>query len=291
MSNQINLEVFTLNQTGINPRLMYCSVTGKAIGTLNHESWNDLLLEVRNLDDDEAADDLMIRTLMSARPSPAWSSITPEGLKAYIKSRPVELLAYLLNRLYDRGARLQLTQDQRITKYHDRITTYFHAKRFVSEGMDCDWWLSALLEVDAKLDLRKIELPANELVLTHSASHNINAAEWRTMWEAWLEKHLTRYEESVKRAAKEAKFFAQNGNRLTYAAFFTTWMERKPASKGEEKRREKAKTESFVENLLDSILAGNHTHESTYVPKQTKAKPVFNFAKYNDAVKKESRNV
>lgn len=272
-----NILTQTMMQTGINPSAIYCSVTGKIIGFLLTETEQDLLHEVRDMGIEEACDDLAIRTLMAARPSPAWASITPEGLKRYIKERPAELLSYLLNRLYDRGSRLKLTQDERVTKYRDRITVYEAANRYVESGMDLDWWLSALLEIDAKLDLRRIEYPANELVLTHPASAGIPADQFRAMWEAWLEKHLTRYEKDKSRAAKEAKFFGQNGNRLTYAAFFTTWMERKPVSQREEKRRAKAKTESFVESLLDDILAGNVTHESTYQPKKTVAKPVFKF--------------
>ena len=96
---------------GVDPLRMYCLHTGKPMGTLDIDELAEAIYE--ESDDDElesVVDGLVVRTVISMRPSPALNKPDLATIREMSVRRPVDALAYLLNRLY--GSRDLITKRQ-----------------------------------------------------------------------------------------------------------------------------------------------------------------------------------
>lgn len=266
----------TIVQTGVNPSLVYCSVTGRPIGKLDDEIFDSFLSEFEGMDLEVACDELMIRTVCAARPSPLWNSITPERLVTLSETRPAETIAYLLNRLYERDDRFKISQDERVIQYLNRIKTYEQIDLLIREGHDLGWWLSILLEVEAKLNLRKVPAVGPEMTLFDERfvlPKNIES--FRELWENWFDERMKAYAIRAKQIQTEIRSRRNGGSNMTFLAFINDGLmnphqksraERIRAKEAKSKpQKSKLRTEkqNFLASLLESIINGNLEPVST----------------------------
>jgi hypothetical protein len=151
-----------LEETGVNPFRIYCQVTGKIIGTVE-PSEIDLAIQLcGDVDEEEIRDELLTRTLASARPSPAWNYIRIDTLDRLRQLEPRTTLAYLFNKLaepVDNANRLTMTLERRIALIHERIKICTIAQAIDVESELIDNLLLALIEIDARFGLQNVPIP------------------------------------------------------------------------------------------------------------------------------------
>lgn len=260
----------TIVQTGVNPSLVYCSVTGRPIGRLDDEIFDSFLSEFEGMDLEEACDELMIRTVCAARPSPLWNSVTPERLVTLSETRQAETISYLLNRLYERDDRFKITQDERVIQYLNRIKTYEQIDLLIREGHDLGWWLSILLEVEAKLNLRKVPAVGPEMTLFDDRFVlPTNIESFKDLWEKWFDERMKAYAIRAKQIQAEIRSRRNGGSNMSFLAFINDGlMNPHQRNRAEARRAKEAKAkpqkaklrtekQNFLAGLLESIMNGN----------------------------------
>lgn len=258
-------------ELNVDPTRIYCSITGRPIGRLDPSVFADVMEEIPvAADKDEIIEDLMIRTLSSMRPSPAWNYVDRSSLREYVKTRPIETLCYLLNRLYEPADRLKIDFSRRMTYHHERIKLYqlvSHVSQY-----DLGEWMYLLIEIDALYNLTTLSIPGNSIQVTLAAlagERDDEAFEsFMNEWRAWHLRLYETYEKKQKAAIQQTEWL--KGNPAAGTARFSMFMESKPKSEAQKKKETKHKADNEMMALLRGIMSAaesGETIESTPTPK------------------------
>jgi hypothetical protein len=247
---------------GIDPFGFYCSVTGKRIGR-NAEVEDFLTAQPVDSDPEALADDLALRIFASMRPSILWNRMRMETLDELRVSRPVEVLAYLLNRAFT-----PIKGGNAISIAHDKIRT-FHAcsdlRGFDREAFDSVMFL--LLEIDAKQGLNTVypTFRVDDLIAATGAD---GCESFMQMLRAWHHNLMREHEKFQKRMEMETRWW-RSGNALAKPAFFSAFMAAKPLSENQQRvATRKAESDMFAD-ILNEVM-GKPKLDGT----ETIAKPV-----------------
>lgn len=228
---------------------IYCSVTGKPIGEYLDSEWNN----IRETTNDDF-EDIAFRNLASMRPSMLWNRMNVETLESIRQVRPDEVMAYLLNRLFeplkdDKGypwAQLHL----------NRIKIYAKLES-LERTEDFDSVLLMLLEIEGKLGLRTERAPFKCEALLESEHFMANL---RFLLTPWYNNRIAYHLEQE----REAKFFAANpGARKAWARQF---FETAPKSETTIKKEAKQKESNFFDAMLDELMGTADSKPSVMRP-------------------------
>jgi hypothetical protein len=227
---------------------MFCQVTGKRVGTMDSAELVDLIESLPG-DPDSVADDIAVRIFASMRPSLFWNKMREDSLEEMRKTRPIEVLAYLLNRLFtpERNANM-------LAVHHDRIRLW---QRLEEWGMNdsTNTILYYMLEIDAKLSLASLSAPFTvEDFLTKFSGFDALLE----MVQNWYKLQLDSYAKLLKRNELNTRWW-RSGNALTKGAFFAAWQEAKPPTQKEAKDATKKAEREFFGGLLMGILGESAT--------------------------------
>jgi len=306
---------------GVDIRAMYCLYTGKRIGELDWSVLTDMIVdessEIDDADVEAIADALVIRCVASMRPSPAMNKPDRFTLSRMAKNRPVDAIAYLINRLL--GNRNLLTHRSGTASFQpliDRIATHAKWTKLAAEGVDLSPWTHWLLELDSKMNLHDLTCPQiakdrlGKWITVREGGDSIlslieksNCAELLAVFESWVFQQLEVFDERDRQATQQAKWW--RGNSHTASAYVDSYLDnsnvvsRKSAAI-EVLRQKKVKSRPLSEkamqklvqrklamDVLDSLLSGQLSDALETPVTQAKPKGVFFAGQFNFA-KKES---
>lgn len=260
---------------------VYCLHTGKQIGDFSRDVILDAMYEesADDTDDESLVDALMVRVIASMRPSPALNKPDRLTLANIALKRPVDCLAFLVNRLV--GNRDLLTRrngETSLSAMIARIGVHKQWTGLAAEGVDLSGWTHWLLELDAKMNLHDLTPPMIKVGEFHvpifSQVTKDNAAELLKLFESWTFDKLEDFDKRDSQALRQAHW--ARGNSFTREAYKESWFNnsnvvqrkaehenaKKPKTRGRPvspKTAEKnAKVNQFL-GLLDAILAGDTT--------------------------------
>lgn len=244
-------------ELGVDPTKIYCSITGRPIGTLDESILFDIFEESGFQDLDELMDDLLLRTLCSARPSPSWNIVDRKSLDIYRKTRPAETLAYLLSRLYEPSRSLKISFNERIKGYHQRIQIYSVVTRILETGINLDEWMFLLVDIDGLYNLNTLPIPKNDILasLVLIAEAHENKESWDAFmgeWREWHGKLFDSYMAKQRAALRQDNWI--KGNSLAGPARVNLWSDRQPKSEATIKREAKKKLDDEITVLLRTIM-------------------------------------
>lgn len=240
---------------GVNPMTVYCQFTGKPVGRIYQEEVLAVLSPMNDIEED--SDDLLIRTLASMRPSIMWNYMRSESLDDLMVKRPIETLAYLLNRLFQPSDYGKLPLAARLDDLHTRIRLFNFIWNEMS-GTDQKRLTEMLIEVDAKMNLtmQTIDLRATDFMLFFDkAMESI---------EAWHTYSIKRYERSQRLEEDQRRWM--KGNTLARPAFFRSFMEAKPETKTAKGKRLKTAEQLENEALFLAVMAEADASDSVETP-------------------------
>jgi hypothetical protein len=229
------------SEFAFDPRGIYCSVTGKRIGTADSEEFASVvrLISVSNEDADAISLDLGMRLLASLRPSLKWNKFRAESLRDMRVSDPVETLAYLINRMFAPLNRQKVGVESLLGYHSDRIKGYQLIERWGTTD-ETHTLTYMLLEIDAKMGLDVESAPFNAYDFFFDAP---DMATRIAMVQGWYANLMTKWEKRLKDDELQTRWM-RNGSVLAKPAFADAFMESKPLSvtaiKKEEKKAEKA---------------------------------------------------
>lgn len=232
---------YMMGNMGINPFTIYCQLTGKPIGRIDA----DELAPFMTGDIEQVADDLFVRIIASMRPSIHWNVMREDSLDTMAKSRPIETLAYLMNRLFQPNDFYKLPLAARMDDQHQRIKLY----EFLSKCGECERGnlYAMLIEVDAKMNLtqQRIDMRCVDFMLDYDESMK--------KLTAWYLACIKRWNKSQKAEQDSRNWF--KGNTMAKPAFFRSFMEAKPETKVAAKVRVKKERDTSLDALFDEVMA------------------------------------
>lgn len=242
-----------MDEIGFNPAYLYCQVTGKPIA--KSTELVDLIESLKG-DVDGVIDDVALRVLASMRPSVFWNAMREHSLQDMRLQRPIELCAYLLNRLFAPSTGVdKLALPDRLGMYSDRIKSYALLAQW---GMDerLDSMMFMLLELDAKLNLSRESCPFTAYDFFFDApTHNERLA----MLTEYYEKRIAHYNRQQKVELDEARWF--KGNSLARTPYVSAFWEKKPLSPTQVKMQERQSEKALMTNLLADLLSDSPKSE------------------------------
>lgn len=244
-------------------RGIYCQMTGKRIGLHDWDEINALIDSIPG-DPESISDDIAMRIFASMRPSLHWNKLRADSLEVMRKTRPVETLAYLLNRLYTPLSRDHDT----LAVNHDRIRVYARCAEWgVCESSATLMYY--LLEIDARLGLH-VEWPTFTLtdVLTQPWPILLEMAQ------AWHARRLKAYADLIKKQEQNTKFW-RSGNALARPAFFSAWMESQPVSPNQQRLADKKAESDFFGGILFELMGKPNLDGEQTAPVPEPAKVVM----------------
>lgn len=239
---------------GINPFTIYCLMTGKPIGRIDPDELEPFLRG----DVEQVADDLFVRLIASMRPSIHWNVMREDSVRDLSKSRPIETLAYLLNRLFATPDHLKLPLYARLDEQHRRIrlfqwlTDNYHRESVA--GL-----MFMLLDVDSKMNLSQQSIEITALDLMADTDDSIF-----TVIEDWYSAKIKEWMRNQKRELDAARWF--KGNSLARSAQVSAFFEAKPESKTEQKKRAKRQENRELSDLFDAVMAEAEAQPESEAP-------------------------
>ena len=263
--------------TGVDPRIMYCQATGMPIGALMEDAATALAASVTLGDDEQMMDELLIRTLNSARPAPAWNMFERDTLERIRHSNPRLLLSYLLNRLYtpvvktDQGNKYASVTHKQV---HDRINQYIWSHEVVIPEVQLNRLLLVLLELDARWSLLTMGMPKNIQAMLEKATIQAYDEAIETLND-WLTKLVEKEIENNKRLAEQERSFVR-GNKLVKTAYMQEFIRQTPRSP---ERIKVIQREAKKQDGLEFLAALED--ELTHIPDN--GKPVATMSKPRDS--------
>lgn len=231
------LAAFATAYPNIDPYGLYCSVTGKLVGSALEV--DDLIRSLPG-DAEDMADDIAMRLFASMRPGLFWNKMRSDTLNQLRKERPVELLAYLLNRAFQ-----PLSGGNPIVVNHDRIKTFTRCATLTAEQIGSLTYL--LLEIDSKNGLTTV-YPTFRVSDFLSESFDIFMS-FVTVWHGLLMKE---HDKMLKTRELETRWW-RSGNALAKPAFFSAFMESAPKTERAQARSEKQADSDFMANFLSAL--------------------------------------
>lgn len=249
-------------QNGFDPQTVYCSITGRPIGTFDDSIMAEALAEIGdNVADEEMMDDLLTRTLSSMRPSPNWNYVSSDSLKRRVKSAPSQTLSYLLIRLYSPHANLKLDSVARTREYLRRVSIFrFCDVLCQSADPRLNEWLYLLIEIDALYNLTNLSVPGNDLLAMladvasdlHTSAFAVNFEQFMVGWRTWHGKLYESYERKVKAAIRQDQWL--KGNPIAGPARTSLFFEQKPKAESTLKKEAKGRADAQMTNLLRALM-------------------------------------
>lgn len=210
-----------INDDSVDPHKIYCQVTGQIIGTLSDDCFAEMLETIpSDLDVDDLQSELFVRTLASARPSPAWNKYRPQTFSRQLDRDSNVALNYLLSRASD-----PIGKHDPIAATHRRIKQLATLRAAKLTTKQTDSLLLTLLELDSRFNLSTKVLPA---VIQKA----IDASEWealQTHLEGWLETLVKKEEIEFKNGFETARSF-KNGNSRVKQAYMQQFIRQAPMS-------------------------------------------------------------
>lgn len=193
--------------TGIEIDGLYCLHTGKLIGRFDRVEIQEAIFEEGGDDSDEEQliDSLVVRVIASMRPSPALNKPDMGTIREMSQRRPVDCLAFLMNRLYGNASLLRTRSDDAFSILRGRIDMHKRLTALHDSGFDFAPYTHWLLEIDSKINLHTITPP----------DFDVFSATLET-FETWAFKLLDKARMMEVNAAREASW--HKGNRMTRAA-------------------------------------------------------------------------
>jgi hypothetical protein len=256
----IRAEIYT--KYNLDCESVFCSITGKPIGCIFEEELEALCASLDS-DISVAAEDLVLRSLASMRPSMRWNRMRTDTLDSMRVAAPVETMAYLLNRLFtplkeDKGYDWKQLHLDRIHLFAALDCAWFdntptnpsaEVEADVKWHQTFDSVMLMLLEIEAKMGLLTLRAPFKCSALLESPNLLENL---HFLLKPWHEKRIEEY----CKAELEAKFFASNPG--AKRAFAKQWFETAPKSEATVKREAKQKDLNVFASILDELLGDNH---------------------------------
>ena len=242
-------------ETGINPTLIYCQVTGKPIGQISDIAFDTMIQLIRPCSDDDCISELWTRTIASMRPSPAWNMIRGDSLSKMLDADPRGLLSYLMNRLYDPldgVASRKMSMDTRLGYLANHIKVWNRIATLQIDREVMNQLLLVLLELDSKYGLRNHAHPAvTDSINLSLTQHSDQLALVRHL-NAWLDSLNAKAEKAMRdQAASDRSYLA--GNRTTRSAYVKQFTRVTPPSKTKAAATAKTAQADYLDSIMDSI--------------------------------------
>lgn len=235
---------------GYVPMEIYCSVTGKPLGSLDQYEFAQVVGQCADIEH------LRFKVLASMRPGMKWLKMNHESLDSMRKNHPVETMAWLLNRLY--------TPAQTVSKpipwdqmHEERIKLYDSLDAFRSQmsyvpNSAWDQVMLKLLELHAKFDLKNEIAPFTcQAILAFDLDSLM--VELLVLLTPWYARRVQAYEDALDRAE------LMRTNPMARRAFLNTWLEQEP-TQATVAREAKQKDLNTFGSILDEIM-GNASHK------------------------------
>ena len=245
-------------ESAVNPFNLYCQITGRVIGQLDWAEIDMVIHSCGTLDPDDIKSELLTRTLASMRPSPAWNFMRLDTLERMRQVDPYQVLAYLLNRLYDpvKYDRLKQPFDSKSGILIQRIKLWQHLQLITSDELlneaSVDRLLLVLLELDSKFNFNALPIDKSicEIYEVTSPETLIDFCE---SLEAWRDKLVEAKIKQDQASRVEANW--SKGNRITGEAYLKTWLRVTPPSESKKKDTAKKEKANFFDSLLDDLMS------------------------------------
>lgn len=221
-------------QHGVDVTQMYCLHTGKPIGQIFDSELEEAIYEEGDQDIESIADALVIRCVASMRPSPALNKPDHGTIREMAARRPIDALAYLLNRLYGSKQLLTNRGEQWFAPLIARIETHrllcdsYHAPNATVYAAVTHW----LLELDSKLNLHEITAPLFEKdrlgkwLVTKTGKpfvQVIHEPDALAAFESWVFERLHEWDKRDSAALAQLRW--SNGNRMTTSAYVRSYLD------------------------------------------------------------------
>lgn len=231
----------------IDSQNIYCFATGKPFARIDDLDYAFSIDSIGS-DLETALDELSTRALITMRPSPFWSSISPSAIEFARQNRPRELLSYLMNRMYapiEHNPHKPMSFESNINARLFRCTLWsiIDSTDFAADQLE--QLLFVLLELDTRFNLAKLSKPAS----VGQAWSESNIAKLLETLASWRDQLVEKSEKDTREAARSAEFWS--GSKLTGRAFSKSFMETKPLTRPISKKAAAKKAE---EDLFSSIL-------------------------------------
>lgn len=212
---------------------VYCLNTGKQIGVFHDSEIEEAIKDESNEDFESLCDAMLIRTIASMRPSPAWNKPDVGTIRQVVDRRPVDAFAYLLNRLEGSKDLLTKRNDNAISALIARIRNWHKINNLANLNQFdlIESYIHWLLELDSKMNLHDLRAPEfekdskGEWKVCQSGiilSDAIQFPEALKAFESWVFDQLKIY--SKRQSEAQAQMAWTRGNKMTGPAFVKSSM-------------------------------------------------------------------
>lgn len=236
-----SLRAKVLEIEGIDIQGVYCLATGKRMGLFDESEILAAIDEIGTDDEESLIDDLLVRVVASMRPSPAMNMPNRATIREMASTRPVDAIAYLINRLNGHRDLLTKRSEHSFQPLIDRIATHVKWTALHAAGVDLTPWIHWLLELDAKMNLHDIQAPGygehKQPLLTQVTVEN--QAELLAAFEAWVFERLKEYDKRDKEMLAQARWI--RGNTFARQAYVRSWLENPEVARRKDEHKAKKK--------------------------------------------------
>lgn len=255
---------------GFDPSGIYCSATGKRVGSTHIEELESLINLIGGEDSEQIVDDIAMRLLASMRPSMKWNKFRAESLAEMRRTDPIETLAYLINRMFAPQNRLKIGVTQMMVFWENRIRAFDVIKSWgVNDSTNTLTYM--LLELDAKWNLDTEQPPFSWIAFFVDAPDMDARIE---MVQHWYADRMIEWEKRLRLEETMTKWF-RHGSALAKPAFRDAFMESKPLSATGIKAAEKQAEKEMFGNLLFEIMGSPTLDGEATRPIAPTPKPTF----------------
>lgn len=241
---------------GFDPSGIYCSATGKRVGSTHIEELESLINLIGGDTAEEIADDIGMRLLASMRPSMKWNKFRAESLAQMRRTDPAETLAYLINRMFAPLNHRKIGIVNLVATYADKVRAFDLISSWgVNDGTNTLMYM--LLELDAKwnLDTETPPFSWSEFFLAPpSMQHRVD------LLQHWYANRMEAWDKRLKAEELQTRWM-RHGSALAKPAFMDIFMESKPLTVTAIKAAEKKVERDLFAGLLWEIMGKPKTPE------------------------------
>lgn len=221
-----------LESEGIDIFAVYCLHTGKRVGEFDIGVITDAIADEETEDFETLCDSMLVRCVASMRPSPALNKPDVATIQMLHGRRPIDALAYLLNRLYGSRQLLTAKREDTFAPLYARIRTHARLTQLGIAYNDLTHWL---LELDSKMNLHDVTPPMFEQdrlgkwLVTRTGKSVVecltggNDAALIACFESWVFAQLAEFDKRDSQATREANWL--RGNSMTKRAYVRSWID------------------------------------------------------------------
>lgn len=206
---------------------VYCLHTGKLIGRFERDELLFAIMDEPTESQDDLVSALMIRVVASMRPSPALNKPDRLTLRSLATKRPVDIMAYLVNRLNGTRQLLLKRSDESFSPLIGRIATYQRIADLAAAGVDLTPWIHWLLELDSKMNLHDLTPPVLKVApiyrLLFDQLTPDNHVQLLKDFESWAFEQLAKFDKRDAQLVRESQW--ARGNAMTGPAYVRSWLE------------------------------------------------------------------